>query len=128
MSADAVLLIVKLLQPDSLTEMINLSHKLQLDCVVEVHNKEELRAALDCGADIIGVNNRDLCDFSVNLEISEALAPFIPSNVIKIAESGIFSFADVNRLKACGYTNFLVGEALVTSSDPVRLLKSLRGA
>ena len=126
-NADAVLFIVKLLQSGTLSEFISLAHELGLDCLVEVHSKEELQTALDSGADIIGVNNRNLRDFSVNLETSEALASLIPDNVVKIAESGIFTFADVTRLQAAGYTNFLVGEALVTSDDPVSLLKSLRG-
>ena len=127
MNADAVLLIVKLLGAKMLAELLGLARQLQMDCLVEVHNKEELQTALDCGAEIIGVNNRDLRDFSINLDTSEALAPLIPDGVIKIAESGIATSADVARLKAAGYLNFLVGEALVTSDDPVRLLRSLRG-
>ncbi|MFQ6008002.1 MAG: indole-3-glycerol phosphate synthase TrpC [Candidatus Zixiibacteriota bacterium] len=127
MNADAILLIVKLLPSTTLSEFISLAQKLGLDCLVEVHGEEEVQAALDSGADIVGVNNRNLHDFSVNLETSETLAPFIPDDVVKIAESGIFTFADVTRLQAAGYTNFLVGEALVVSDDPVSLLKSLRG-
>jgi indole-3-glycerol phosphate synthase len=126
-NADAVLLIVRLLPPKVLAEFLELARRLRLDCLVEVHSKEELQTALDCGADIIGVNNRDLRDFTVKLEISEALAPLIPNDVVKVAESGIFTYADVARLKAAGYTNFLVGEALVTADDPVKLLRSLQG-
>ncbi len=127
MNADAILLIVKLLQCKTLTEFLQLARQIGMDCLVEVHSKEELQVSLDCGAEIVGINNRNLNNFSVNLETSEALAPLIPDRVVKVAESGIFTYADIVRLKSAGYNNFLVGEALVTSNDPVGLLKSLRG-
>jgi indole-3-glycerol phosphate synthase len=127
MNADAVLLIVRLLQPEILSGFLRLARYLGMDCLVEVHSKEELQVALNCGADIVGVNNRNLDDFSVNLNIAEELAPQIPDSVVRVAESGIFTYADVARLVSAGYNNFLVGEALMTSDDPISLLKSLRG-
>jgi len=126
--ADAILLIVRLLSPPTLREFIGVARSIGLDCLVETHNREEVQIALDCGADIIGVNNRDLVDFTVNLETAEELAGLIPNSISKVAESGIHTPADIERLRKSGYLTFLIGEALVTSSDPVTLLKSLRGA
>lgn len=125
--ADAILLIVRLLTYDVLRDFLHRAKNIGLDCLVETHTREEVRTAIDCGADIIGVNNRDLADFTVRLETAEELAPLIPESVIKVAESGINTSDDIARLQRSGYRAFLVGEALVTSGDPVGLLKSLRG-
>ncbi|MDH4034635.1 MAG: indole-3-glycerol-phosphate synthase TrpC, partial [candidate division Zixibacteria bacterium] len=95
---------------------------------VETHNEEEVAVALEAGATIIGVNNRNLSDFTVDLAVSEWLAPLIPDEVIKVSESGIFEAADIVRLRQADYTRFLIGEALVRAADPVRLLQTLRSA
>ena len=126
--ADAVLLIVRLHRASMLTELINTASDLGLDCLVETHEGDEVKMAVDCGADIIGVNNRNLDDFSVSLKTSERLASLIPDSVIRVSESGIGTPDDIVRLRDSGYTRFLVGEALMTADDPVRLLQSLRTA
>lgn len=126
MRADAVLLIVKLLSKKKLQKFMELSKSIGLAALVEVHDEEETRLAVDAGAEIIGVNNRHLEDFGVSLEVSEKLSALIPKNVIGVAESGITGSADIKRLNQAGYNCFLVGEALVKSPDPVKLLKSWR--
>ena len=97
-----------------------------MDALVEVHSRDELESAIDSGAEIIGVNNRDLHTFEVRLETALELAPRIPARAIKVAESGIHSSVDVGRLRAAGYDAFLVGEHLMRSSDPARALEELR--
>ncbi len=126
MKADAVLLIVKLLDIEKLKRMIRQAAELKMAALVEVHNELEAAIAMDAGAEIIGVNNRNLDDFSVSLEISEKLSLLIPKNVIKLAESGISNSTDIKRLKIAGYNNFLIGEALAKSENPVQLLRDLR--
>ncbi len=126
--ADAVLLIVRLHSRESLVEMITLAETLGLDCLVEVHDEKEAEVALEAGARMIGVNNRNLADFTVDLATSERLANLIPDDVIAVSESGILEPTDIARLKQAGYTRFLIGEALVKASDPVLLLKTLRSA
>ena len=126
--ADAVLLIVSLLKADEIESMIRLAENCGLDVIVEVHTSDEAKIAIDCGAQIIGVNNRNLKDFSVSLETAETMSAVIPDDIIKIAESGIFEPADIRCLKEFGYNCFLIGEALIKSTDPVNLLKSLKSA
>ncbi|MBU8933165.1 MAG: indole-3-glycerol phosphate synthase TrpC [candidate division Zixibacteria bacterium] len=126
MQADAILLIVRLLTPKLLVEYLNVADTVGLDCLVETHNAEEVNKAVDCGANIIGVNNRNLHDFSISLETSEKLARLIPEDVIKVTESGIATKEDVSRLKEVGFNCFLIGGALMTASDPVAHLRSLR--
>lgn len=126
--ADAILLIARLLPPDTLREFLSLAQSIGLACLVESHNEREVELAVNAGARIIGVNNRNLEDFTVSLETSERLAPLIPSNVVKVAESGIFTPDDIKRLGSAGYDSFLIGEALITAGDPIELLHSLRGA
>lgn len=127
MKADAILLITRLIKPSILIEYITLAREVRMDCLVEVHSDTELQTALDCGAEIIGVNNRNLSDFTVDLSLSEELADKIPDNVIMVTESGILDRNDIDRLRDSGYNNFLIGELLMRSPDPVNLLKSLRG-
>lgn len=128
MSADAVLLIVRLLSNESLRTYLKLADEIGLDCLVEVHDENELEIALDAGAGIIGVNNRNLEDFSVTLETSERLGELMPENVVRVAESGIFDANDIVRLQKAGYNNFLIGEALVKAKDPAAFIRSLRNA
>jgi indole-3-glycerol phosphate synthase len=126
MKADAVLLIVKLLNKEKLKDLLQQTNATGMVALVEVHDEEETRIAVDSGAEIIGVNNRNLEDFSVSLEISEKLIAQIPGHVIKVAESGISSASQIRQLKQAGYDGFLVGEALVKSMNPVDLLRSLQ--
>ncbi|MFN7922723.1 MAG: indole-3-glycerol phosphate synthase TrpC [Bryobacteraceae bacterium] len=126
--ADAILLIVALLETAELTRFREVAERYRMAAIVEVHDEEELARAVDSGARIIGVNNRDLRDFSVRLETSERLAERIPAGVLRIAESGIHAHADVQRLAASGYGAFLVGEHLMKSGDPAAALSALLGS
>lgn len=123
--ADAILLIVAVLDPSQLRGYRELAKEFGMAALVEVHDKRELGIALESGAEIIGVNNRDLRSFQVSLDISIQLAPEIPRNVIKVSESGIFHAADVQRLMDAGYDAFLVGEHLVKSGDATRAIREL---
>jgi len=124
--ADAVLLIVAVLGRD-LAAFLALSHRAGLAALVEVHDEEELRQAVDAGARIVGLNSRDLRTMSVNLETCIELVARVPSDVVTVAESGIHTPGDIARLRAAGYSAFLVGEHLVRSSDPAQALRELTG-
>ena len=115
--ADALLLIVAILSRDQLTELLSLSHSLGLQCLVEVHDEPELESAVSSGAKIIGINNRDLSTFSVDLTITKRLRPLVPGDRLVVSESGIKNRADVQRLRKWGVDAVLVGEALVTADD-----------
>ena len=116
--ADAVLLIAAILEPEPLTELLALARALDMECLVEVHDERELERALAADAQIIGINNRDLRTFEVDLAVSERLRPLIPEDRVVVAESGIHTRADVERLQALGVNAVLIGEALVTAEDP----------
>lgn len=122
--ATAVLLIVAALQ-ENLAEYIQEAKRYQLDPVVEVHDRNELELALKSGATIIGVNNRNLSSFHVDLETSVQMSAHIPQNCIKIAESGIRSEADGQKMRQAGFDAVLVGEALVTAQEPKKLIQEL---
>jgi indole-3-glycerol phosphate synthase len=124
--ADAVLLIAALLESSTLEAFRLEAEQLGMDALVEVHNEEELRKALDAGADLIGVNNRDLRTFEVSLEVSMDLARLLPSDVPAVAESGIRTADDIRRLLGAGYRGFLVGEQLMRSDSPGKALADLR--
>lgn len=125
--ADAILLIVAALDSDSLNDLHDHALALGLDVLVEVHDDDELDCALAMGARLIGVNNRDLRTFDVDLGITERLAARIDdSGVVLIAESGIGSPKDVARLERAGAMGFLVGESLMRQPDPGEALQSLR--
>jgi indole-3-glycerol phosphate synthase len=115
--ADALLLIAAILSDAELEELLSLTHGLGMSALVEVHNEHELGRVLQLGPRLIGVNNRDLRDFGVDLNICLRLRPMIPPQVCMVAESGIHTRADVARLAAAGVDAMLVGEALVTASD-----------
>ncbi|MCC6588732.1 MAG: indole-3-glycerol phosphate synthase TrpC [Bryobacterales bacterium] len=123
--ADAILLIVAILTVAELIRFRELAERYRMDVLVEVHDAGELTRALDSGARIVGVNNRNLHDFTVTLNTSLDLAPRIPSSVLKISESGIHSAADVDTLSSAGYQAFLVGEHLMKAPDPTAALKAL---
>lgn len=125
--ADAILLIAAILSEKQLRDFRELADRFGLASVVEVHDREELDVALASGADIVGVNNRDLHTFAVDLKTSLRLAEHIPSHVLKISESGIHSKADVTRLAAAGFDAFLVGEHLMRSANPAAALRELLG-
>jgi indole-3-glycerol phosphate synthase len=123
--ADALLLIVSALGQDALRGLLALTRSLGMDAVVEVHDEDELGRALDAGGRIIGINNRDLRTFEVDLGVSARLARMIPGGVIAIAESGISSGADIKRLRDQGVHVFLIGETFMKAPDPGAELKNL---
>jgi indole-3-glycerol phosphate synthase len=115
--ADCVLLIVACLEQDKLAALMKAARDLGMDALVEVHTREELDVALSVEADLIGINNRDLRTFKVDLETACTLAPLVPKDVVVVAESGIKTRADVVRLKECGVRAILVGESLMRAAD-----------
>jgi indole-3-glycerol phosphate synthase len=123
--ADALLLVVAMLSGDTLTDLISLSHKLGMKCLVEVHDEEEMERALACGAEIIGINNRDLRTFKVKLETTKRLRPLIPRDRIAVSESGICERKDVQKLREWGVDAILVGETLVTANDVATKMKEM---
>jgi indole-3-glycerol phosphate synthase len=126
MGADAVLLIVAALSPAELSAFRLLAHQLDMAALVEVHDEEELQRALDAGAKLVGVNQRDLRTFEVDTARAERLAAAMPPGVVKVAESGIRNADDVTRLAGAGYDAVLVGESLVTSPDPATAVRMLK--
>jgi indole-3-glycerol phosphate synthase len=123
--ADAVLLLASVLPDKELNALYRRAQELELDVLCEVHDEAELRRALSAGCDIIGVNNRDLRTFHVDLNTALTLAPQIPAGVLKVAESGISSGQDIARLRHAGFEAFLIGEALITQNDPGKALDKL---
>jgi indole-3-glycerol phosphate synthase len=123
--ASAILLIVAMLEPDRLKDLLTLARSLNLDALVEVHDEAELGEALEAGAAIIGVNNRDLKTFSVDIRISVGLAKIIPEDRYFIVESGIQNKADIDLLLNAGADAFLIGEHLLTSPDPAASIRGL---
>jgi indole-3-glycerol phosphate synthase len=126
--ADAILLIAAILTEREIRDFRELAARYALAALVEVHNRRELETAIAGGADIIGVNNRDLATFEVTLEASLRLAEHMPEGVVRISESGIHDARDIAALRAAGYTAFLVGEHLMKSGDPAAALAKLVGA
>lgn len=125
--ADAVLLIVAALELEALRELITLASSLGLAPLVEVHGEAEVETALNAGARIIGVNNRDLNTFRTDISTTERLAPMLPEGSVLVTESGINTPADIARLKKAGADAFLIGEALVREPDPGARLRELIG-
>jgi indole-3-glycerol phosphate synthase len=124
--ADAVLLIVAALEQRELASLHEAARAIGLDALVEVHDREELRRALDIGADIIGINNRDLRDLSVDVRRTESLMSDVPGGVTVVSESGVAGAEQIRRLRERGVHAVLVGEALMRSADPARALAALR--
>jgi indole-3-glycerol phosphate synthase len=125
--ADAVLLIVRCLEDGEISDLMALANELGMAALVEAFSADEVERAADCGADIIGINNRDLTNFHTDTENSLQLIPAIPEECVRVAESGIFTREDVERLQKGGFDCFLVGEALMRSADPTAKLRELRG-
>jgi indole-3-glycerol phosphate synthase len=124
--ASAVLLIVAMLRPEELRRFVSLAREVGLDALVEVHDEIELREALDAGAEIIGVNNRNLKTFEVDIQTSHRLAKLIPGECTFVVESGIRNRADVDALLEAGADAFLIGETLIVSKDPAATLRGLQ--
>lgn len=125
--ADAILLIAAILDDKEMRALRELAGRFRMAAVVEVHDRKELKIALAAGADIIGVNNRDLRTFAVTLETSLKLAEEMPAGTLKISESGIHSRQDIQRLQDAGFHAFLIGEHLLKSARPAAALRALAG-
>jgi indole-3-glycerol phosphate synthase len=123
--ADAVLLIVAALGDDELRELLVLTAEVGVDALVEVHDQGELDRALGAGAQIVGVNNRNLKTMAVSLDTAISMSANIPHDVLKVAESGIRTGEDVGRLREVGFDAFLIGERLMSAPDPGEALRSL---
>ena len=116
--ADAILLIAAVLEPARLKELTSFAHSFGLEVLLEVHDEEELKKSVDAGADLIGVNNRNLKTFEVSISVSKRLAPLIPRDVVKVSESGITAPETILELKEYGYEGFLMGENFMKHSRP----------
>jgi indole-3-glycerol phosphate synthase len=123
--ASAILLIVAMLRPGELRSFVALAKEIGLDALVEVHDETELREAIDAGAEIIGVNNRNLKTFEVDIQTSHRLAKLIPDNCIFVVESGIRDRKDIDTLLESGADAFLIGETLIASDSPGATLRGL---
>jgi indole-3-glycerol phosphate synthase len=123
--ADAVLLIVAALRPVELKVLHDHATRHGLDVLVEVHDRQELAIAIDVGARLVGVNNRNLRTLEVDVHASEELIALLPAEIIAISESGLRTAEDLVRLRRLGYRGFLIGESLMTASDPGKVLKGL---
>ncbi len=127
LGASAILLIVRALSRAQLGDYLKLAHALGLTALVEVHDEEELECALEGEARLIGINNRNLADFTVDLSTTERLAPLLPRDRVCVAESGILTAADVERVASAGAHAVLVGEALMRADDPGAQVRELAG-
>ena len=123
--ADIVLLIVRILEPALLRDLRAMIHDLGMTALVEVHDEWEVDAALEAGAGLVGVNNRDLTVFETDLAVTERLARYVPRDVLLVSESGIRDADDVARVAAAGADAVLVGEALVRSGSPGRVVEEM---
>jgi indole-3-glycerol phosphate synthase len=122
--ADAVLLIVAALTDEELKRFKAVADEIGIDCLIEVHAEAELSRALDAGADFIGINNRNLATFDVDLKVTERLAGKVPRNCTVISESGLRTADDIRRVIGAGVHGALIGEALMRAEDPRALLES----
>lgn len=125
--ADAILLIVRLLDWDALTGLLDVVRELGMTALVETHTETEVKTALQARAAVIGVNNRDLDTLDVSADLTPRLSRLFPADVVLVAESGIKTGADVDRLESAGARAFLVGGALLDADDPGAFLRELRG-
>ena len=125
--ADAILLICAILDEKTLNKFLQTAKSLNLNCLVETHNEDEIKKALNSGAKIIGINNRDLKTFTVDINTSLKLRKFIPNNKILISESGIKTAEDIKILKQAGFNGVLIGESMMKSKNKKQFLSELRG-
>jgi indole-3-glycerol phosphate synthase len=125
--ADAILLIVGALTPAGLRDLLDVASQAGAAALVEVHDEDELSRAIDAGAEIVGVNSRNLRTLTVDPDLHERLAPKLPAGTVTVAESGLRETADLHRLERAGYHAFLVGERLIVQPDPGAALRTLRG-
>ena len=125
--ADAVLLIVGALTPGGLRDLLAVAAEAGLAALVEVHDEDELIVAVDAGAEIIGVNSRNLRTLAVDPDVHDRIASRLPPSAVSVAESGLRTSADLHRLERAGYSAFLVGERLIVEPDPGAALRTLRG-
>jgi indole-3-glycerol phosphate synthase len=126
--ADAVLLIVRALDDEALREMYDAARGLDLDCLVEVHDEEELERALQLDADVIGINNRNLEEGTVDVATTYELMPDVPAGKTVVAESGISTRAELEELERVGVDAVLIGSALMSTAEPEALARDLTGA
>jgi len=126
--ADGLLLIVAILTPEKLETLLELSHELGMSCLVEVHNEAELEIALRSQARIIGINNRDLSTFAVDLTTTKRLRPLIPPDRIVVSESGIKNRSDLEKLREWGVDAVLIGESLMSAANIAAKMKELFSA
>lgn len=127
LGADAVLLIGSILTKEQLLDFQNIAKALQVDCLLEVHNRQELETALETGGEIIGINNRNLKDFTIDIKNTEKLMKFIPGDKTVISESGIHSKDHMDYLKSLGVNGVLIGESLMKAPSIGDKLRELRG-
>ena len=123
--ADAILMIVSMLEKSQLLEFMEIAKSIWLQCLVEVHDQSELEIALDIGSEVIGINNRNLRTFETTLNTTEELAPKVPLGKIVVSESGISNKDDIKRVQEAGAHAMLVGESLMRSGDPGKALKAI---
>lgn len=126
--ADAILLIAAALEPAEFLDLMELSRELTVAVLAEVHNRQELETVLECGAELVGINNRDLQSFEVSLETTFALIPYVPPGVVLVSESGISRPEEVERLASAGVDGILVGEGLLRHAEVGTALRNLVGA
>jgi indole-3-glycerol phosphate synthase len=127
MGADSLLLIARILPSKLLATLIGVARSLHLEPLVEVHTEDEAQRAVDAGATVIGVNNRDLASLGVSIENSFRIGPRLPESVVRVSESGIESRDDIDRLRAAGFHAFLIGDRLMREADPGAALRDLLG-
>ena len=125
LGADAILLIVRALSVENLKKLLKCAHSLGMDVLVETHNQEEIQVAHSVGAQIVGINNRDLSTFQVSLETSLRLREFVNPGILVVSESGIHTRNDITALRDAGFRAALVGEGLVTRADRVSAVREL---
>jgi indole-3-glycerol phosphate synthase len=123
--ADAILLIVAAVTQDQLVRLLKVAKEYRLDALVEVHSVDELQRALEAGAEIVGINNRDLTTFDVDLVVTERICREVPDEIILVSESGIKTSRDVERVKGCGVDAILVGEALMRSEISIEQIRAV---
>jgi indole-3-glycerol phosphate synthase len=123
--ADAILLIVSAVTQDQLVRLLKVAKEYRLDALVEVHSVDELQRALEAGAEIVGVNNRDLTTFDVDLAVTEKMCREVPDEVVLVSESGIKTPRDVARMNACGVDAILIGEALMRGEISIEQIRAV---